>query len=538
MAFSTSLGEATVKIRATWDSLDRDLGNASRKITETLGKAGRAFNEFGSKLSGFVSLPLLGLFSGLAKDFPEVRDGLREVSFAFDFLAQKFRQAGLGDLIANFLYFVSQMLVAIGNLNPSILRLIGTIAAIGIVAGPALKVLGFGMEALAVAGRSLIFLVGVIRGIGVALLFLTRCVPILAAISTAAMIVYEVWTNWDAIIAKLTAAWNVLVSGLSDAAALLSAGKFAEAWQAASQAVIDSVKMVYDGVKKWLVDEFGGIIDSIEKACDKVKGFFTDMWDYLVGHSVVPDTIDGIETQFNRLDTVMVDKSEQATDATKKNFKDLQDSSESTFSNIVKANDAMWAKMSANQRSSQFVGSRIKDTFFSNLNLNYKDIGGSFQSGLSKNIDNYLNKQLNDSVDKIFTKMFSSLDSAGGSGGGGIMDSIGGGLNKMFGSVFSGLGFADGGRPPVGKASIVGENGPELFVPDGSGTIVPNSGLGGGSGTNVNVTQHFNVSTGVVPTVRAEISRMMPKIRAETVNAVVQTSQRGGSASAALRGTR
>ena len=54
-------------------------------------------------------------------------------------------------------------------------------------------------------------------------------------------------------------------------------------------------------------------------------------------------------------------------------------------------------------------------------------------------------------------------------------------------NFFSSLtGFADGGRPPVGKASIVGEKGPELFVPKRSGTIIPNDKLGGGS-TNISV---------------------------------------------------
>jgi uncharacterized protein YukE len=33
--------------------------------------------------------------------------------------------------------------------------------------------------------------------------------------------------------------------------------------------------------------------------------------------------------------------------------------------------------------------------------------------------------------------------------------------------------FAEGGRPPVGQVALVGERGPELFVPDTSGTIVP-----------------------------------------------------------------
>lgn len=82
----------------------------------------------------------------------------------------------------------------------------------------------------------------------------------------------------------------------------------------------------------------------------------------------------------------------------------------------------------------------------------------------------------------------------------------GGGLGSIFGSLFgsgggggfgvpvltSGLdfsgAFADGGRPPVGKASLVGERGPELFVPNRSGTIIPNDQLGGSSNTvTVNV---------------------------------------------------
>jgi len=71
------------------------------------------------------------------------------------------------------------------------------------------------------------------------------------------------------------------------------------------------------------------------------------------------------------------------------------------------------------------------------------------------------------------------------------------GLNALlFGNVggktvtsglFGLLGFANGGRPPVGKPSIVGEKGPELFVPRTSGTVVPNNKLGGGGTTNISV---------------------------------------------------
>jgi len=64
------------------------------------------------------------------------------------------------------------------------------------------------------------------------------------------------------------------------------------------------------------------------------------------------------------------------------------------------------------------------------------------------------------------------------------------GINTLLGSVFGGPfaslpGFANGGRPPVGRASIVGEKGPELFVPSSAGTIIPNNQIGGGVTNNI-----------------------------------------------------
>ena len=51
--------------------------------------------------------------------------------------------------------------------------------------------------------------------------------------------------------------------------------------------------------------------------------------------------------------------------------------------------------------------------------------------------------------------------------------------------IFANLpGFAAGGRPPVGRPSIVGERGPEIFTPTVSGMITPNHALGGGN-TNI-----------------------------------------------------
>lgn len=63
----------------------------------------------------------------------------------------------------------------------------------------------------------------------------------------------------------------------------------------------------------------------------------------------------------------------------------------------------------------------------------------------------------------------------------------GGGQVGRFGTLGPNFGirqFAAGGTPPVGRPSIVGERGPELFMPGVRGTIIPNNAMGGGS-TNV-----------------------------------------------------
>ena len=86
-------------------------------------------------------------------------------------------------------------------------------------------------------------------------------------------------------------------------------------------------------------------------------------------------------------------------------------------------------------------------------------------------------------------------------GGGGLFGSILGGLGSLFSpkpdptfgtGIPSGAdllpgSFANGGRPPVGRPSIVGERGAELFVPDRAGTIIPNHQLGGSTNIVVNV---------------------------------------------------
>ena len=90
---------------------------------------------------------------------------------------------------------------------------------------------------------------------------------------------------------------------------------------------------------------------------------------------------------------------------------------------------------------------------------------------------------------------------------------------------------AGGGTIQGGRPTLVGERGPEIFVPNTGGTIMNNmnSRNAMGGGTPINIYQNLNFATGVVPTVRAEVTKMMPQIADVTKAAVQESAMRGGT---------
>lgn len=97
-----------------------------------------------------------------------------------------------------------------------------------------------------------------------------------------------------------------------------------------------------------------------------------------------------------------------------------------------------------------------------------------------------------------------SLFEGGGSGGG-----FGGILTQAFGSILGLPGRATGGPVSPGRGYVVGENGPELFVPTSSGKIAANQG-GVAPGRDVRVAIQLATPRGTAaPTAMQRSSRQV-----------------------------
>jgi len=111
------------------------------------------------------------------------------------------------------------------------------------------------------------------------------------------------------------------------------------------------------------------------------------------------------------------------------------------------------------------------------LNTLYSSISSTVETGLVDAIEGAINgtKTLGDVARSVFTQIQRSLIQFG------VNAFLGGlpGIGKFF--------RANGGSVSTGKSYMVGERGPEMFVPNTGGRIVPNSDLGGSTNIVVNV---------------------------------------------------
>ena len=80
---------------------------------------------------------------------------------------------------------------------------------------------------------------------------------------------------------------------------------------------------VYDAIKSWFVDKLAALTAPVRQALQGVVGAFAWLKDTLVTHSVVPDTVNAIHQEFDRMGAGMDEKSQKAAAKVAANLKKI-----------------------------------------------------------------------------------------------------------------------------------------------------------------------------------------------------------------------
>lgn len=281
-------------------------------------------------------------FGGAAEKLAQTSEGqLTQVRNIWGDVQEQFGEIA-AEILPPLLSGLRDMLTWLQNLSPETKRWVVGIAAAAAAIGPLLAVLGLFMSSLA------------------------ALVPAIALVGTA-----------------LSAAF-VLATGPVGLAIAAVAGLTA-VWVAWGDDITRIVEATVTAVQTWLVDRFSAIVDGVKGKIDAVVGFFSGMYETVVGNSIVPDMIDEIGAEFGRLGLEMVGKVGTATDQVTGQFEQMDEVSRSILSsikgalkNFITEGEFDFKNFLGSLMSG--VGSSLFDTGFSGLFPGYAN-GGSFEVG-------------------------------------------------------------------------------------------------------------------------------------------------------------
>jgi hypothetical protein len=364
---------------------------------------------------------------------------------------------------------ITPMLNSFLALDEDTQTLIVVIAALAAGIGPLLVVLGAmatGFSALVALGAPLAAAFGIIKVAALGLM----ANPVLLGFAAVLAGIYLAWKNWDTI--------------------------------------TDIVRGLYNGVKQWMVDKLGPIFDWVGKKVEQVTGFFKNMYVAVVGNSYVPDMVDGISTEFAKLQIAMVDPAMRAAQSVEDAMRQMAGEVRALLAQLFPEIAALEHRASQVDLINRAVGEGIISGETGRRALGrilFPTIEDELPKLETKVIETgQVVKQqatfVADSFAQMADRINSSLQGLANSIQRGDFLGILGGLVNTFVQLGSVGAFgksiqtnlttnrAQGGPVDAGRPYMVGERGPEMFVPGQSGRIVPN-----------NDNQRVHVTVGIDP---------------------------------------
>ncbi len=176
------------------------------------------------------------------------------------------------------------------------------------------------------------------------------------------------------------------------------------------------------------------------------------------------------------------------------------------------------------------TGARI-DGLGRALRARFRSFGLSLVRGVLDDLQSALAEALGEALPALLGARAGSSGGLGGTLLRAVLPSLGGGAAFPVApggvpiSPFGGL--ARGGRVAPGRAFLVGEAGPELFVPSTAGEIVPNERLAAAA-PSISVVQNFDLRGADLAAVAA-LRREAARIKRELVAEIAASARRGGA---------
>lgn len=128
--------------------------------------------------------------------------------------------------------------------------------------------------------------------------------------------------------------------------AMVKVSAFATSFLSAKNQVVTYAQQLYTGVKTWMLDRFSAVVDGIKAKVGAVTGFFADMYDTLVGNSIIPDLMDRFGEEFGRLDSLMVAPTRAAASNVDSLFGQMLNTTTATLGNVLKESKSFGTEFS------------------------------------------------------------------------------------------------------------------------------------------------------------------------------------------------
>jgi hypothetical protein len=339
----------------------------------------------------------------------------------------------------------------------------------------------------------------------------------------------------NALAALFRGDFSAMFGYLKDAAVTMATG-IVRAFAAMFPDVVSWVQKTWQGVKTWLVDKFTDVVKAVQQKIAAVTGFFKDMWDAVVGHSYVPDMVDGIAAHFSRLDKEMVKPALDATAKVEAAFGKMQDHVGITLPGIGGKQNPRGPNAPVNDNGhggaspdvSIFGGKVMSTERVEELRAQFVSFGHSFTDAVrAGRLKDFFADVANQFVDKLINQGINNLFNAVGS------SSSGGGWISAIASIFTGgsgstPGFATGGSFTVGGSGAMDSKLVQFRATPGEMVNITK----GERGQRQGATNVFDMRGAVVTQdLLNQMNQIAANGDAQVLGAVAREKQRGDKAS-------